>query len=86
MEEKTFHVKTREKIYIGLGWLGVVVAVAGYFLGGVPKQVLPWVGLAMVIGAVVYRFTMVRCPYCGNHLTESKRVPDKCPECHKELS
>lgn len=86
MEEKTYSVKCRQKIYSACSWLGVIVAVIGYFLGGTLKAVLPWVGLVLVALAVVYRFTMVRCPYCGNHLMESKTIPDKCPECHKELN
>lgn len=85
MEEKTYSVKNRHNAYTFFSWLGVIVAVAGYLLGGVPKAVLPWIGFALVALAVVYRIVFVRCPYCGNHLTESKRIPDKCPECHKEL-
>ena len=86
MEEQKYSVKTRARIYSALAWAGVIVAVIGYFLTGVPKQILPWVGLAMVVGAVIYRFTMIKCPHCGNMLTESKRIPDHCPECHQELN
>ena len=86
MEEKVFSVKTRNKIYNICCWAGVAVALIGYFMTGIPKQVLPWVGMAMVALGVIYRVTMVRCPYCGNHLAESKTIPDKCPECHKELN
>lgn len=85
MEEKTFSAKTRNKIYNAIAWAGVVIAVVGYFLDGNIKSILTWGGLAFVVLAVAFRFTMVKCPYCGNRLTESKTIPDKCPECHKEL-
>lgn len=85
MEEKTFSVKTRNKIYNAIAWAGVAIAVVGLALGDSIKTILTWVGLAFVVLAVIYRFTMVKCPYCGNRLMESKTIPDKCPECHKEL-
>ncbi len=86
MEEKSFSVVKRHRIYNIISWLGVIIAVVGYFLGGTGKAVLPWVGLALVVLAVIYRFTQVRCPHCGNHLTEGKSIPARCPECHKELN
>ena len=85
MNEKKYSVVKRYWFYNILSWLGVIVAVVGYFLSGALKQILPWVGLLMVIGAIVFRFTMVRCPHCGNLLTESKTIPDKCPKCGEEL-
>lgn len=86
MEEKTFSVVTRYRIYCVLSWAGVIIALAGYFMGGLVKQILPWVGLIMVLFAVIFRFTMIRCPHCGNPLTQSKHIPAECPQCHKELN
>ena len=85
MEEKQFSAKKRYQIYNALAWLGVIVAMIGFFLDGTVKTALTWVGFGFVVIAIIFRFTMVKCPYCGNHLTESKTLPDKCPECHKEL-
>ena len=85
MEEKNFNVVTRHRIYNIGSWLGVIVAVIGYFLEGAPRQILPWVGLGIVILAVIFRFTMIKCPYCGHPLTQSKSLPDRCPQCDKEL-
>ncbi len=86
MEEKTFSAKTRNKIYTAIAWAGVAITMAGYFMDGILKPILTWGGLGVVVLAGVFRFTMVKCPYCGNRLTESKTIPDKCPECHKELN
>ena len=85
MKEKNYNVVTRYRIYTVLSWLGVIVAVVGYFLDGSLHAVLPWVGLFLVIGAIVFRFTMVHCPHCGHLLTESKGIPHNCPKCDKEL-
>lgn len=86
MEKKPYSVRARHSVYTLISWLGVIVAVVGFFWGAPLKQILPWVGLGVVAVAVVFRVIMVRCPYCGNHLTESKTIPAKCPECHKELN
>ena len=85
MEEKKFSVVTRKRNYTILSWVGVAVAVLGYFMDGAPHKFLPWVGLGILILAIIFRFTMIKCPYCGHPLTQSKSLPDKCPACDKEL-
>ena len=86
MEQKPYSVKLRYKLYNILSWQGVILAVGAYLQGGMLKQILPWIGFAMVVAAVVIRFTMVRCPHCGHGLTESKTIPDQCPKCNQELT
>lgn len=85
MEKKTYSVVMRYRLFSALSWIGVVIAVVGYFMDGLPKQILPWIGLVTVIIAVVLRFTAVRCPHCGHLLTESKKIPAQCPKCDEEL-
>ena len=85
MEKKPYSVVNRHKFFNILSWLGVAIAVIGYFMEGTPKQILPWVGLSLVIVAVVLRFTAVRCPHCGHLLVESKKIPERCPKCDEEL-
>lgn len=31
----------------------------------------------------IFRLTMVKCPFCGNNLTEFKKAPDMCPICRE---
>lgn len=86
MKEKNYSVVKRHRWFTILSWLGAIIAVVGYFLDGLLHQILPWVGLVLVIGSVVMRFTMVRCPHCGHLLTEGKAIPVRCPKCDKELN
>lgn len=85
MDKKEYSVKKRYQLYNILSWLGVAIALFGFFLEGSTKSVFTWVGLGFVVIAVIFRFTMVKCPECGNRLAQSKSIPDRCPECDKEL-
>lgn len=85
MKEKKIRVKTWFWIQTVLGWIGVGVSLVGFMMGGTPKQILPWVGLGLVGLSAIVRAVLVRCPYCGNHLLGNS-VPEKCPECHKEIN
>ena len=38
------------------------------------------------IAGIVYRFTMVKCPHCGDRLMGKKDLPDKCPNCGLDIN
>ena len=38
-------------------------------------------GFAFIIAGIVFRFTLVKCPYCGCTLQGQKKAPETCPQC-----
>ena len=74
-------VKTKVKISVAFVWIGALIALLSQNLG----TWLLWVGLAIVVVAGVYRFTMIRCPHCGHKLLDGNTVPSKCPNCGDSL-
>ena len=86
MEEKKFSAKKRYRLYNIMVWLGTILAVAGFFMESRYHALLTWVGFGIVVLSIVFRFTMVRCPHCGDYLAGDKSIPDKCPKCKGEIN
>ena len=74
-------IKTKINISIALVWIGAVVALMAKYV----NTGLLWVGLAFVVAAGIYRYTMIRCPHCGHKLIEGREAPKKCPNCGEDL-
>ncbi len=72
---------TQIKIYIGLVWLGALLAIASDAIG---KWSL-WAGMALVVIGAVCRYSLIRCPHCGFKLAGGQKVPPRCPACMEEL-
>ena len=34
-----------------------------------------------MIAGIVFRFTLVKCPFCDSKIVGHKKAPDKCPQC-----
>ena len=79
--------KTRFTIFniiMVLGGCCAAVDIVYDFSTGVQNKNLPvMIALAaafLVIG-IIFRFTVVKCPHCGDKLIGQKNVPAKCPVC-----
>ena len=75
------NIKTKIKVSTALAWIGAVIALMAKYV----NTGLLWVGLALVVAAGIYRYTMIRCPHCGHKLIEGKEAPKKCPSCGEDL-
>ena len=42
-----------------------------------------FLGLAVIVGGIVYHLMMVRCPHCGHSLAGYSPLPRVCPKCEK---
>lgn len=71
-------------VFIILGCLFAGVDIAYDFATGVTNQDLPIMiilaFICLLIG-VILRFTLVKCPHCGDRLLGQKNAPYKCPVC-----
>lgn len=79
---------TRDHIRIHsiLFWFGVAIVVVSHiFSKPLEPHWLLWVGVAVFLGALIYRILMVKCPYCGSGLYSCRILPEYCPDCGKEL-
>ena len=74
-------VKTKVKICVAFVWIGALIAVMSRYMG----DWLLWVGIAVVAVAGICRYTLIRCPHCGQKLMDSQGVPSKCPNCGESL-
>ena len=74
-------IKTKIKVSVALVWIGALIALMAKYVG----TWCLWVGLAMVVGAAIYRYTMITCPHGGHKLIEGKEAPKKCPNCGESL-
>ena len=79
--EKKPNLRLRLKISVAFVWIGALVALLSKALGGW----LLWVGIGIACLAAVYRYTMIRCPHCGQPLVYGKTIPAKCPNCGEEI-
>ncbi len=73
----------RKKINICLifVWIGALLAA----LTGVLGEWSLWVGILIFGVAAFIRFGLLRCPHCGQPLSERSRIPDNCPMCGGKL-
>ena len=73
----------RKKINICLVfvWIGALLAA----LTGVLGEWSLWVGILIFGAAAFIRFGLLRCPHCGQPLSERSRIPDNCPMCGGKL-
>ena len=79
--------KTRLKIFCLIGFF--VFIGFGLAASFSPYLGVPVVFLSVMIGMLVLTAKIV-CPSCGSSLIMSGliarwKIPDKCPECHKEV-
>ena len=75
------NLRLRLKVSVAFVWIGALVAMLSKLLGTWAL----WLGLAIVVAATVYRYTMIRCPYCGFRLAEGRNIPPCCPSCGGEF-
>ena len=78
---KKLSLKTQLNICLGFLWAGALFALMSRFWG----QWCLWLGIAVLVTAALCRYSLIRCPHCGHKLTEGKRIPPHCPNCHEEL-
>ena len=78
---KKVNLRLRLKISVAFVWVGALVAMLSKALGTWAL----WLGITIVIAATAYRYTMIRCPYCGFRLAEGKNIPPCCPSCGGEF-
>lgn len=73
----------RKKINICLVfvWIGALLAA----LTGVLGEWSLWLGIVIFAVAAFIRFGLLRCPHCGQPLSERSRIPDNCPMCGGKL-
>lgn len=83
---KKLTVKQHAKIHTGLYILAAVLAIASWLreVKGAPRPLL-WGALAAVVVSMIWRITFVKCPKCGDALSESRTIPDTCPNCGHNL-
>ncbi len=71
-------------VFIILGCIFAGIDIAYDFATGVTNQNLPIMiilGFVCLLIAVIIRFTLVKCPHCGDRLLGQKSAPYKCPVC-----
>lgn len=61
-----------------------ILALVSYF-NDVSRLPL-WLAIICVIAGVVWRAVFIKCPYCGDGLTGSRKIPKCCPNCGNSLS
>ena len=66
--------------------LAALLAIASYLTEekGAPRPLL-WAGFGFIVLSIAWRFIFVKCPNCGNTLSDSKTIPDVCPGCGYDL-
>ena len=42
-------------------------------------------GLALIIGAFVWHFLLLRCPHCGHHFRLNHPISKHCPNCGEKI-
>lgn len=67
---------------------GIVVCVAALLIQSLNPTLgvyLTLIGIACVIGSLVFVFTYMKCPYCGKQLFKNCLVVTVCPHCRRHL-
>ena len=44
-----------------------------------------WIGLGIDLAAFWIRYRYVRCPHCNSRMKYIRQLPERCPDCGKEL-
>ena len=78
---KKLSLKVQMQLYIGMVWVGAVIALLSRVLG----PLFLWIGLAIVVTGAVCRYTLIRCPHCGFRFVEENKIPHRCPKCEGAL-
>ena len=88
--------KTNPKIHLlianiimGIGAAFAAVEILLFdILAGFQNQnqpILLILALVFFVLGIAYRFIMVTCPFCGDHLMGNKKIPQICPGCGSDL-
>ena len=77
---KKLSLKTQLNICLGFLWAGALFALMSRFWG----QWCLWLGIAVLVTAALCRYSLIRCPHCGQPVLDIKTNPGKCPHCGGE--
>lgn len=66
---------------------GVVYNLIDMVVNGMDLRWVPTiVSVVLVAAGAVWRYTLVKCPYCGDKLKSFQtKLPDRCPTCNERL-
>ena len=80
--------KARLMLVFGVLIAGMLLCLFGLFAAG-NWQYLSYVGLGVVILAVILQMALIQCPYCGHRTVTKFYNPSKrtgqCPSCNKRF-
>ena len=65
----------------------VILIVGGILCAGgtyIQNTILTFIGFSCIVGAVIYRLLIYRCPHCGKYLDRSKG--QYCPYCREDVN
>jgi hypothetical protein len=78
---KNISLRKKINLCIVFVWIGAILALLSGLLGDWSL----WLGVLIFGGASFVRFGLLRCPHCGQPLSERRRIPDNCPACGGKL-
>ena len=66
---------------------GVVYNLIDMVVNGLELRWVPTiVSVVLVAAGAVWRYTMVKCPHCGDKFKDCQtKLPDRCPTCNERL-
>lgn len=66
---------------------GVVYNLADMVINGMTLKWVPTIiAVALVAAGAVWRYTLVKCPHCGDKFKGiHSNLPDRCPNCNERL-
>lgn len=84
---KKLTVKQLARIQAVFYVLAAIFAIASYIteMKGGPRPLL-WIAGILIVISIAWRFIFVKCPSCGDSLSNSRIVPDTCPSCGFDLT
>ncbi|MBQ6840242.1 MAG: hypothetical protein IJO45_06080 [Oscillospiraceae bacterium] len=84
---KKLTVKQLARIQAVFYILAAGFAIASYLTEakGSPRPLL-WAAFVFIVISFTWRLVFVKCPQCGDSLSNSKRIPDTCPNCGFDLT
>lgn len=85
MKKRTVKQLARIQMVFNVLAAGFVFASLITETAGNPRPLL-WLAVAFVVISIVWRFVFVKCPNCGDSLSNSKAIPDTCPNCGFDLT
>ena len=67
--------------------IGVIYNLVDMMICGISLRLVPTlISIGLVAIGLVWRYTMVKCPHCGDRFKGiHKNLPDTCPNCNEPL-